>query len=281
MRSDISTGSNFIFFPSALRVSSRQQNKAVSSDFSKNSRFLKHDLLHSMSWLNSKWVVKLSMSHHFPTYSRTIVFSLILDWKRIFKSQSGLNIGTCLFLFFFRLVIGRWLSLIWRLTDLKGKGEQALYTNPVKLQEGGCRMWLQALTSGFQRMRVKVAFVRTEKYMLLTVFCKHCLQSMWHLWKQLWWCGCVLAFYGITGHFCWGQMYSISHCIWTQIGLAWLYINCYKMTQLLGLREAFLWRIVGTVMKYEVSNNLNSNNCRVKVFLTHRCLVYFYHRKWL
>lgn len=104
---------------------------------------------------------------------------------------------------------------------------------------------------------------------------------MWHLWKQLWWCGCVLAFYGITGHFCWGQMYSISHCIWTQIGLAWLYINCYKMTQLLGLSEASLWRIIGTVMKYEVSNNLNSNNCRVKVFLTHRCLVYFYHRKWL
>lgn len=89
----------FLFFSSALRVSSRQQNKAVSSDFSKSSRFLKHDLLHSMSWLNSKWVVKLSMSHHFPTYSRTIVFSLILGWRCIFKSQSGLNIGTCLFLF--------------------------------------------------------------------------------------------------------------------------------------------------------------------------------------
>lgn len=160
----------FLFFSSALRVSSRQQNKAVSSDFSKSSRFLKHDLLHSMSWLNSKWVVKLSMSHHFPTYSRTIVFFSDFGLEAYFQVPVRFKYWSMSFSLFFRLVIGRWPSLIWRLTDLKGKGEQALYTNPVKLQEGGCRMWLQALTSGFQRMRVKVTFVRTEKYMLLTVF---------------------------------------------------------------------------------------------------------------
>lgn len=143
-------------------------------------------------------------------------------------------------------------------------------------------MWLQALTSGFQRMRVKVTFVRTKKDMLLTVFWRVTLFAEHVTLME----AAVVTWLRVG--FLW---YNRSFLLRSNVQYITLYLDtdrtsliiyyCYKMAQLLGLSEASLWRIVGTVMKYEVSNNLNSNNCRVKVFLTHRCLVYFYHWKWL
>lgn len=72
-RSDIFTRSYFFFF-STSRVNWRQQNEAVSPDFSNRTSFLKRDLLYSTSWLNSMWVVKLSKSQPLSYLSKNTSF---------------------------------------------------------------------------------------------------------------------------------------------------------------------------------------------------------------
>lgn len=98
--------------------------------------------------------------NHFHTFRRTHFF-----WREgvggcSFKSTL-VQMLVHLFLSFW-LLIGRWPSLIRRFKDLKGEGQQALWANPVRLQQGGYRMWLEDLTSGFQRKGLKVALIRAR-----------------------------------------------------------------------------------------------------------------------
>lgn len=97
--------------------------------------------------------------HHFNTFRRTLFLE---------EGVGGCSFASTLvqmlvhpFLSFW-LLIGRWPSLIQRFKDLKGEGQQALWANPVRLQEGGYRLWLEAFTSGFQRKRVMVALIRAR-----------------------------------------------------------------------------------------------------------------------
>lgn len=101
--------------------------------------------------------------NHFHSFRRTDFYFLERGWGWGGCSFKSTLVQMLVHLFLsFRLLIGRWPSLIRRFTDLEVEGQQALWANPVRLQEGGCRMWLEALTSGFQRKGVKVALIRAR-----------------------------------------------------------------------------------------------------------------------